>query len=176
MGVSGTAVDRLAALVGWNGRSSHRPDWSSLHAAFGHRFPTDFQQYVERFPPGTVDFVQVFHPYERDFQGDPAVYVEQLLARTDPANDIEDWYRFGNAPGELFSWGTVNGEFELCWELTNGPPDTWTCVVADIRCQTGERHPGGMVDLLLDVLGGTGRVSSLDYLREILPTAFEPYL
>ena len=122
VGVSGTAVDRLAALVGPNGRSSQRPDWSSLHAAFGHRFPTDFQQYVERFPPGAVDFVQVFHPYERDFQGDPAVYVEQLLARTDPANDIEDWYRFGNAPGELFSWGTVNGEFELCWESAMGRP------------------------------------------------------
>lgn len=173
-GASAT-VDRLAALVGWNGRSPYHPDWSSLQAAFGHQFPTDFRQYVERFPPGAFDFVHVFHPCERDYSEGPTVYVEQLLARTDPANDIEDYYRFGNKPGELFAWGTVNGEFELCWELSSKPADTWTCVVADIECETGERYPGGMVDLLLDVLGGTGRVSSLDYLREVLPATFSPY-
>ncbi|WP_433288501.1 hypothetical protein [Micromonospora sp. CA-244673] len=110
-----------------------------------------------------------------DYSEDSTVYVEQLLARTDLVNDIEDYYRFGNKPGELFAWGTVNGEFELCWELTTRLADTWTCVVADIRGRTGERYPGGMLDLLLDALGGTGGVSSLDYLREVLPTTFEPY-
>ncbi|MEV7268631.1 hypothetical protein AB0N38_34260, partial [Micromonospora aurantiaca] len=94
-------------------------------------------------------------------------------ARTRPG--IEDYYRFGNKPGELFAWGTVNGELELCWELSSKPADTWTCVVADIRGRTGESYPGGMLDLLLDALGGTGRVSLLDYLREVLPTTFEPY-
>ncbi|MEU7797358.1 hypothetical protein ACGFKZ_28680 [Micromonospora tulbaghiae] len=173
-GASAT-VDKLAAMVGWNGSSPYRPDWSSLQVAFGHQFPTDFRQYVERFPPGAFDFVQVFHPYEWDYSESPTVYVEQLLARNDLANDIEDYYRFGNNLGELFAWGTVNGEFELCWELTSKPADTWTCVVADIRGRTGERYPGGMLDLLLDVLGSTGRISSLDYLREVLPTTFEPY-
>lgn len=124
-------------MVGWNGSSPYRPDWSSLQVAFGHQFPTDFRQYVERFPPGAFDFVQVFHPYEWDYSESPTVYVEQLLARNDLANDIEDYYRFGNNLGELFAWGTVNGEFELCWELTSKPADTWTCVVADIRGRTG---------------------------------------
>ncbi|AXH91523.1 hypothetical protein DVH21_17225 [Micromonospora aurantiaca] len=177
MSVTGasTAVDRLAALVGWSGRSPYDPDWSSLQAAFGHQFPTDFRQYVERFPPGAFDFVQVFHPCESEYREDAAYYVDVLLWRTNPANGIEDYYRFGNKPGELFAWGTVNGELELCWELSSKPADTWTCVVADIRGRTGESYPGGMLDLLLDALGGTGRVSLLDYLREVLPTTFEPY-
>ncbi|MEU1238600.1 hypothetical protein ABZ399_31000 [Micromonospora aurantiaca] len=127
-----TAVDRLAALVGWSGRSPYDPDWSSLQAAFGHQFPTDFRQYVERFPPGAFDFVQVFHPCESEYREDAAYYVDVLLWRTNPANGIEDYYRFGNKPGELFAWGTVNGELELCWELSSKPADTWTCVVADI--------------------------------------------
>jgi hypothetical protein len=73
------------------------------------------------------------------------------------------------------AWGTVNGEYELCWEITAENPDTWPCVVADVRTESYERFRGGMVALLLDVLGGTGRIPSLDYLRDVLPMTFSPY-
>ncbi|MDM4722939.1 hypothetical protein QTQ03_26285 [Micromonospora sp. WMMA1363] len=158
---------QLAVLTGWTGDSPPRLDWPAFDSAFGHVFPADFRSYVELFPPGAFGMVNVFHPLEPWFEGDPRVYVEQLLARNDQVNDVEDRFRFrfGDQPGELIAWGTVNGEFELCWEITADPSDTWNCVVADVRGEDSESYHGGMLALLLDVVGGTGRIRSLDYLR-----------
>ncbi|GAA1400125.1 hypothetical protein ACFQZ4_27595 [Catellatospora coxensis] len=173
-----TRAARLAELTGWTGRRPHPPNWQALEIAFSRPFPADFKSYVELFPPGAFGLVQVFHPFDPAFVllCDTRAYVEQLMARNDPANDEPDLPRFGDQPGELFAWGSVNGEYELCWEITADDPDTWTCVVADIPMRSAERYDGGMLDLLLDVLGGTpGRIPSLDYLREILPMPFSPY-
>ncbi|WP_155372789.1 hypothetical protein [Catellatospora vulcania] len=165
---------QLAELAGWKGTRPHPPDWPALEAAFGRPFPPDFKSYIEFFPPGSFGFVYVFHPFDAEFAsaGYIRAYVAHLMWRTDPANDVPELPRFGNKAGELFAWGSVNGEFELCWEITADDPDTWTCVVADIPMRSVERYHGGMLDLLLDVLGGTGRVSSLEYLRQMLPLTF----
>ncbi|WP_376806606.1 hypothetical protein [Catellatospora aurea] len=173
-----TRAAQLAGLTGWTGHWPHLPNWRALEIAFSHAFPADFKSYVELFPPGAFGMVQVFHPFDPEFflLGDTRAYVEQLMARNDATNDEPDLPRFGNQPGELFAWGTVNGEYELCWEITAADPDTWTCVVADIPMRSVERYDGGMLELLLDVLGGdAGRIPSLGYLLDLLPMPFSQY-
>ncbi|SCG52341.1 hypothetical protein GA0070213_104342 [Micromonospora humi] len=170
------AIDLLADLVGWHGATSYAPDWPSLRKTFGRPFPTDFRCYVERFPPGALGLVQVFHPEEADWRGHPTSYVAQLSWRNESANVVgRRQGRFGTRSGDLLAWGTVNGEFELCWELTDQPAETWGCRIVDIRCDEAEHYPGGMADLLLDALSGTGRIHLLDHLRELPPPRFEPY-
>ncbi|MFC8850568.1 MULTISPECIES: hypothetical protein [unclassified Micromonospora] len=168
-------VAALAALTGWDGDSPNRPDWTSFESAFGRPFPNDFKRYVERFPPGAFELLAVFHPLDVDYGDDPRSYVLQLIERNEPVNDFGNPFRFGIEPGELLAWGTVNGEYELCWQLTNDEPDSWGCVVVDMAARTGERYSGGMVDLLISVLSGASGISSLDYLRDALPMSFVPY-
>ncbi|WP_326552886.1 hypothetical protein [Micromonospora sp. NBC_01813] len=168
-------LGRLSELANLTESANFTPNWQQFKQVCGHPFPTDFQLYVQHFPPGAFGFLTVIHPYEPWLAGDPYRYLEEINFRSEPGNDIPNYYRWGTQPGELITWGTVNGESELCWRITGSDPDRWTCVVADVRDESGEEYPGGMTELLLDVLCATGRVKSLSYLDEIRPMLFEAF-
>ncbi|WP_146179847.1 hypothetical protein [Micromonospora sp. RP3T] len=172
---SEAAARELARLAGWEGVSGCQIDWESFDHAFGLRLPGDFRKYAEIFPPGVFELIAVFHPCEPQFNNDPVAYREQVLRRNEAANALDAPYRFGLGVGELLPWGTVNGEYELCWQLGLGNSDSWKCAVVDVRTETWELYGGGMVDLLLSVLNGSSEIASLDYFEDLLPIRFQPY-
>ncbi|WP_435232928.1 hypothetical protein [Micromonospora aurantiaca (nom. illeg.)] len=97
-------VDRLAGLFDWDGATETEIDWTALTEAAGHPFPEDYRRFVERFPHGSIGFLEVLHPSDwgvPEFLRYARNWHHVMNKRAECTGGFP--YHFGTSPGDLRS-------------------------------------------------------------------------
>lgn len=128
-------VDRLARLVGWTGQGLERVDWSDIEQTIGVILPSDFKEYVTRFPAGGFQtFLDIEQPRSAD---DVPGYIERVQEHLMVLREATGRSRgrryevFPSVPG-LFPWGHVGMDYYLCWHIGRGHEDSPPVVMIDM--------------------------------------------
>lgn len=133
-------------------------DWAIAERALNFVFPGDYKEFVNVYGTGGVnDFIWLISPMpvdrpplDQSYLLGPVASLRQMReefgARACP-------YPLYPEPSGLVAWGqTTNGDM-LYWR-TEGQPETWPVVIADIRSAEFEEHPESMTSFLAKVLTG----------------------
>lgn len=161
----------LEQLIGPPEASPIPVDWGELRDTLGLRFPSDYREFVERYPPVQFyEFFAVYHP--------TSPHWNLLRAARSQLDEIRQWqespckfkggydphtgteirgggtvdYPVHPDPGGLFPWG-INVNAQKCLWLTDENPEKWTVVIAD-RDLGWWHYNGPVIRFLDEILAG----------------------
>ena len=135
MASQSAAVERLARLTGWSGRSYVTPDWDGVERALGLSLPGEYKELLSVFPPGmfvaprAADGHVIVHPPYAD-------YLAQFETELD---ELREWRAAHPAdvprpvfpePGGMLPWARAAREC-LLWVRDSADPAGWTVAVSN---------------------------------------------
>jgi hypothetical protein len=141
--------------------AGERIDWDAVQSQLALVLPVDYRHYCDRFPPGSVGALDVWHPASRYYSLQEAGdRLEYILASVDI--DGDDW----PDPDSLRLWGSISSTTIFCWDVSSSAnPDEWPSVVFDTSLDI-VRLGLTMTECLLGLMSGTLR-------NPIIPPEFE---
>jgi len=172
--VSGRArVEELASLVQWTGAPDLTVDVRAAEESLGIRLPSDYYEYVRRFPPGTFqDFLVVLNvrpsPYVADLARAVSRIVENL--QEDLAGAVDFPYRLFPEPGGLLPWGYIGMDDLFFWHTEGDDPDDWGTVVTDHWLSEPHRYAGSFTECVTSLIHGTSGLPEMEHLAARAPS------
>jgi hypothetical protein len=150
-------LERVAPRLLPHRSATGRPvDWELLQNTLGFVYPSDYREYVDRYPTLVFDDFMVIPVPE---PGNESVYLGGMLGQIELmvglAEDggMED-YTFHPEEGGLFPWG---GSFEgdsFFWRMSGPDPDQWPALVYTSLGGWWE-YDGGMLAMVVGSITGS---------------------
>lgn len=154
------------------------PPWSESSTQVGFDFPRDYQEFVASYGGGIIvtprvsPDLEVAIPHLWQCSGSEAVGFVGFVER-----HLEDYEEFLEAeassglhefpigcfpsPGGLLSWGEASNSDMFFWSTVAVDPNEWKVVVFERHPGVFVTYEGGMVDFLVDLLGGRNHASGM---------------
>jgi len=169
-------VEALQGLLNW--RAPVAPyDWGSLEATVGVRYPSEFRQIVEAFPPGWFQSeFGILHPgrFANPVEYRRAVAAHANIVR-DRAGDLAEPMPVYPEPDGLLPWATVGFGPILCWSTEDEDPDKWPVVVCPSAVDRWSHYDLSTAAFLTATLQVPTPVTELAYVaEEVQPPVFWP--
>lgn len=120
----------------------------------GTALPSDYRDLVDTYGGfGVADSWFVHHPGSVYDLLDLVGEAKRCAEFIDGCRAVRSAGLRAGVAGGLLIWGSTDDGSVLLWD-TLGPPDEWTVVVLPRDGDQFERFEGGVVDFLVEVLGG----------------------
>ncbi|GAA1028532.1 MULTISPECIES: SMI1/KNR4 family protein [Amycolatopsis] len=155
-------IEEIVEITGWTGGIRRGRDWADVEQAVGIRVPDDYKALMAKFPSGCFrGAVNFSNPI--DARIDLAEFVREDIHGVLESfsgtwnNKLEGTdYRLFPEPGGLLPWAddTCGGVF--FWRTSSENPNHWPVVFWDRGMSEWNEHPGGMVEVVWEVLTRTG--------------------
>ncbi|WP_162834123.1 SMI1/KNR4 family protein [Amycolatopsis circi] len=156
------SIEEIAQASGWTGGIRRGRDWAEVEQAVGIRFPDDCKDLMTRFPSGCFrGAVNFDNPI--DARVDLAKFVRDEIhsvlesfsgSRSGKLEGTD--YRLFPEPGGLLPWANDTGGGVFFWRTSPEDPNHWPVVFWDRGMSEWNEHPGGMVEVIWEVLNHTG--------------------
>ncbi|WP_409465337.1 SMI1/KNR4 family protein [Amycolatopsis sp. GA6-003] len=154
------SIDELAEVSGWTGGIRQGREWADVEQAVGIRCPDDCKALMSRFPSGFFrSAVNFNNPIDARVDLETFVRddIHSVLESFDSPWALEGTgYRLFPEPGGLLPWANDTGGGVFFWRTSSEYPNQWPVVFWDRGTFEWNEHPGGMVEVVWEVLTHPG--------------------
>ncbi|MGW7537576.1 SMI1/KNR4 family protein [Amycolatopsis sp. NPDC054798] len=155
-------IGEIARASGWTGGIRQGRTWTDVERKVGITFPDDYQALMSRFPSGCFrGAVNFRNPLDARIDLDAFVrdtidsVLESFAAPWEEFREGTD-YRLFPEPGGLLPRANDTGGGVFFWRTGPEDPNQWPVVFWSRSTFEWNEHPGGMVEVVWEVLTHTG--------------------